>query len=904
MAHSARQPIAPGKHLMLGDEAIAKAAWTRGLNVFAAYAGTPSTEIGETIGTLPGLYGEWSTNEAVSAGVAQGAAYVGGAAMIAFKHVGANVAADYINNFARTRLLEGGALVVVVADDPGMHSSQNAQDTRFLFAYMADMPILSPADSQDCWEMTRAALEMSRELCYPFTVWITTRIAHSMTLVEVPADEAVRDEHLIMQFVPQPHYKSVPANAMPSNRRVVTEFLPRLAQMSDASPFNRPSMRSRRLGVISTGVATRYAQEVFPDASHLQVGFLYPVPKETIRRFASEVEEVIVLEEGARFLEREVRLLGVNCRGKQDPWCGEELEPAAVRRYFTGLDLHPREPLDIPRRPPVMCPGCPHNATYEVLALLDKERKRKRLPKVNRAGDIGCYSLGEMGTLTCMGASITHMHGMVCGLEQKWYSVPMADVSAHITGPLAEQDLVRWEGGELRLKGVVTRPKYKSDWRELLKSLPPWARKPARELYAKANDEIGANWALIGDSTLFHSGSPGILNITHNGGRGNILVFNNSYTAMTGGQDHPGTTKTMRGENVSALNIAKYVVGLGVKKTNVKVVDPFDLKGTLETFKKEMAKPELSVLITNRVCNRERDLFRPGETYTIDRERCMACGICLDLNCPAIAMADGKPAIRPDLCTGCSVCAQICPEKFSAIHHGKDYTSHVSDSLAPMAKLVAPLTHEHRPVTNILIAGVGGQGVLTASAIISELGLKHLGYAAKADVHGMSQLGGEVNSHVRIGRTPILSPVIPAGEVDIILGLEPMEAARYAHMLRPDGVVLACTHKVPSAMMARGKTAYPDDVLDRLVDMGISVIALDAWAVSLTLGDPRVVNSYMLGALSQLLPFAPDVWREVISERLRKGAGTNLAAFDMGRNAVHLPPEFEPFGPAPATVGG
>jgi indolepyruvate ferredoxin oxidoreductase beta subunit len=892
MKKTTSQPVKPGRQLMLGNEAVAKAAWSKGLNLFAAYAGTPSTEIGDTVGTFEGLYGEWSTNEAVAAGVAQGAAYVGGSAMVAFKHVGANVASDYLNNFARTRLTPGGALLIVVADDPGMHSSQNAQDSRILLAHMADIPILAPADSQDAWDLTRYGLELSKETCYPVALWMTTRVCHSSTVVDVPPEQARRMENLVSRFEPQPHFKSVPANAMPSNRQVVTEFLPRFAEISEKCPYNRMEMRSDRVGVISCGVASRYAEEMMPDASHLKLAVVYPLPKKLIFQFVAGLKEVLILEEGARYLEKELLAMGLRVRGKASPWCGEELEPASLRTYFLGDGVAPKAPLDVPRRPPVLCPGCPHAATYEALHQVDRERKKRRLPPLNRPGDIGCYALGEMHTITCMGASITQLHGMVVGLEQKWFEAEVAGVDAEGLGPLRDADLVRYSDGKLAIKGAVTRVEHKSEWRQLLTGIGmPAGRKAAKALYDKANDEIGANWALIGDSTLFHSGAPGILNITHNGGRGNILVFNNSYTAMTGGQDHPGTDKLMQGGHTTAIKIQDFVRGLGVKASNIKIVDPFDQPATIDAMRKEMAKPELSVIITNRVCNNERDLFQRGEPYHVERDRCMACGICLDLDCAAIIEVEGKPAIQPDLCTGCSVCAQVCPEKFGAILPGRDDTRFDVQSLPEKSKWFSSFRNlADNKVINILAVGVGGQGVLTASSLVAELGLRTLGHGAKADVHGMSQLGGEVNSHVRIGSQVVQSPLIPAGSVDIILGLEPMEAARHAHMLSDGGLVLTATNKIPSSAIARGKAKYPDDVLDRLMEMGVSTVALDAWSASHKIGDPRVANTFMLGALSRLLPIPEEAWRHAIAERFHKAVEKNLQAFEEGRRAVQLPP--------------
>lgn len=391
------------KRLMLGNEAIARGVYEAGAKVASAYPGTPSTEITEYIAKYDEIYSEWAPNEKVALEVAIGASVGGARATCAMKHVGLNVAADPLFTAAYTGV--NGGLVIFVADDPGMHSSQNEQDTRLL-ARAAKVPVLEPSDSQECKDFTKTAFEISEQFDTPIIVRLTTRVAHSQGLVEIGerADIPLKScEKNPSKYVMMP--------AMARKRHVVLEErLAKLAEFSDTTSLNRIEWGDRKIGVITSGISYQYAREAFGDVSYLKLGMVYPLPEKLIREFAAGVETLYVIEELEPFIEDSCLKMGIPVKGKALlPLIGE-YSAGLIRERVLGKKQEKLNSIEegIPARPPVMCPGCPHRGLFYVLKKL----------KLTVTGDIGCYTLGAMppletiDTCVCMGASIGMAHGI------------------------------------------------------------------------------------------------------------------------------------------------------------------------------------------------------------------------------------------------------------------------------------------------------------------------------------------------------------------------------------------------------------------------------------------------------------------------------------------------------------
>ena len=397
------------KEILSGNEAIARGAHEAGVKVASAYPGTPSTEILENIVRYPEIDASWAPNEKVALEVAIGASFGGGRAIACMKHVGVNVAADPLFTLSYTGV--GGGFVLVVADDPEMHSSQDEQDSRN-YAKFAKVPMLEPSDSQECKDFTRAAFELSEQFDTPVMVKSCTRISHGKSIVELGEQ---------VTGLPTPKLVKNPAKLvmLPGNARVrhplVEKRLVDLAAYGASSPFNRVEMRDSAVGVITAGASYNYVREVLPDASILKLGLVYPLPMELIRDFASKVKTLYVVEELDPFIEEQVKAAGIAVTGKDIiPLCGE-LTPGRLRTAF-GIAQGTSETIDrLPGRPPNMCPGCPHRGVFYALNQL----------KAYVTGDIGCYTLGfmpplnAMDTCVCMGASISNASGIVRVLDEQ-----------------------------------------------------------------------------------------------------------------------------------------------------------------------------------------------------------------------------------------------------------------------------------------------------------------------------------------------------------------------------------------------------------------------------------------------------------------------------------------------------
>jgi indolepyruvate ferredoxin oxidoreductase alpha subunit len=587
------------KRFLSGNEALALGAWEAGVRVAAGYPGTPSTEILEALAPMPGIYAEWCPNEKVAMDVAVGAAYAGTRSMAVMKHVGLNVAADALF-YASITGLEAG-MVIVAADDPGMHSSQGEQDSR-RYAKFARVPCLEPTCSQEAKDMVSSALDLSERFDTPVLLRVTTRIAHSHGIVQPgqPRDPGSRQSTPAYRVDPT-KYVMVPANAR-QRHPIIEQRITSLAEHANAFPWNRIERGDPALGIVTHGVAYQYAKEVLPSASFLRLGMTYPLPTRLVAEFAATVRRLIVLEELDPAIEEEIGLMGIGCEGKSIFPLVDELSPDVVREsaIAAGLlgsssrvtrELAGRPPL--PPRPPVLCPGCPHRGVFAVLRKL----------KVVVNGDIGCYTLGSMPPLSalhtcgCMGASIGVAHGVhKAGIQQK-------------------------------------------------------------------------NVAVIGDSTFYHSGIPALLNVAYNRGDVLTIILDNRTTAMTGHQQHPGTGRTLQGQEASPVPLEALVRALGIPK--VRVVDPYALDQVEQALAEFLALGEPSVVIARRECALLPAARKAYLPLRVDAAKCIACGTCRRLGCPAIGKSEElyeknsrpKSVIDPLLCSGCEVCAQSCPTR-------------------------------------------------------------------------------------------------------------------------------------------------------------------------------------------------------------------------------------------------
>lgn len=583
------------KQLLTGNEAIARGAYEAGVTVAAAYPGTPSTEILENIAQYKEIYSQWASNEKVALEVAIGASIAGARSLAAMKHVGVNVAADPLFTYAYTGVR--GGMVLVSADDPGMHSSQNEQDNRY-YAKFAKVAMVEPSDSQEALDFIKEAYRISETFDTPVLFRVTTRICHSKTLVELGEREGApyhEYQRNIQKFV-----------ATPANARVLRvsleERLQALEKYSNETPLNRIEWGSKKIGIITAGVSYQYAKEVFgDDASYLKIGFSYPLPMEKIKAFAKEVETLYVIEELEPYMEEQIRMAGIECIGKDKiPNIGE-LNPDRIAEALLGRkqELIEVGETGVVGRPPTMCAGCPHRGLFYALI-----RKNKN---IMISGDIGCYTLGSaaplnaMDTVICMGASVSAGHGAQVAFKQ------------HGVG-----------------KKVVS---------------------------------------VIGDSTFFHSGITGLVDIVYNQGSHLTIILDNRTTGMTGHQENPGTGYTLMGEKAHVLDIPKLVEACGIKW--VKVVNPLQLKETEEAIKEALSMDEPTVIISRWPCVLKR--FSPediaefgGERSKcyVDQDACRACKVCGKIGCPAISF-DGKSHIDPNACVGCQLCVQVCP--FNAI---------------------------------------------------------------------------------------------------------------------------------------------------------------------------------------------------------------------------------------------
>ena len=595
---------APSEHLvadrrveiMSGNDAIARGAWEAGVRFAAAYPGTPSTEILEALSRYDGVYCEWSPNEKVAVEAATGAAMAGARALACMKHVGLNVAADPF--FSASYVGVKAGLVIVSADDPAMHSSQDEQDNR-QYARFAKMPLVEPAEAGEAIEYLKAAYELSERFDTPVLFRTTTRTSHSQGIVELGDRVADLEPITVLDRDPAKNLM------MPHHARLRHAFVEQrlldVAEWAETTELNRVEMGDPRSGIVVSGAAYGYAREAFPAASFLKLGLTYPLPRKMIADFRAQLERLYVVEELDPFLEELIRLMGIEIDGGKDllPLCGE-LDPGLVARTLwaagvPGVDedlLQTREALtgELPARPPTLCPGCSHRGVFVAL------RKMKTFV----SGDIGCYSLAAlppfeaMHCSTCMGAGISMAHGMAKVVD---------------------------ETADARNRAV----------------------------------------AIIGDSTFFHSGMTSLLDVACNQSDVLTIILDNRTTAMTGGQQNPGTGRTLAGQPAPEVDIPGLCRALGIRR--IAEIDPFDLEQTERVLREELAAREPSVVIATSPCVLQFKIRR--SPWSVDADLCTGCKVCLRVGCTALSLIqadDGtrRVAIDADVCNGCGVCAQLC----------------------------------------------------------------------------------------------------------------------------------------------------------------------------------------------------------------------------------------------------
>jgi indolepyruvate ferredoxin oxidoreductase, alpha subunit len=604
------------KYFLLGNEAIVRGALEGGLSFAATYPGTPSSEIGDVlyeIATKAGIYFEFSSNEKVAMEVAASAAACGLRSMVFMKHVGLNVAADPFMTTVYTGTK--GGFLVIVADDPSMHSSQNEQDSRY-FAELSRSPMLEPADPLEAYEMMKKGFALSEEMELPVLVRTTTRVAHIRSIIQYGAPgerKAVGSgafDKNPSRWVPIPAF----ARGM---HLALQKKLEKARELSENSPFNREESLGTGAvaGVITSGCAYNYVIDAAKGYNLplkvLKLGMTYPLPLKKIAKFLRSCKEVMIVEELEPYIEKEVRMLAQKeaittpIRGKVDGHFSVlyEYNPDIVLDGFSRCwEIKGRrkpvhvETLETPPRPPVLCPGCSHRATYYAakVALRKSKIKDAIFPS-----DIGCYTLGIQPPssmadyLLCMGSSM----GTGCGISKA-------------TG-----------------KKVLS---------------------------------------FIGDSTFFHSGIAGLINAYHNNHDFIAVILDNSTTAMTGHQPHPGLCHKVDDGDASSVEIEKIVRAIGIDF--VRVTDSYNIKETVEAFSEALAHKGLSVIISRRACAliADREKRRKGEwrTFAIRQETCTHCHVCItQFACPAFYREGEKVFINNALCDGCGVCAQVCPTK-------------------------------------------------------------------------------------------------------------------------------------------------------------------------------------------------------------------------------------------------
>ncbi|MEM0127479.1 MAG: indolepyruvate ferredoxin oxidoreductase subunit alpha [Thermoplasmatales archaeon] len=588
---------------LLGNEAVARAIYEAGVSVASTYPGTPSSEIGDALFSISeelGIKFEFAVNEKVALEIAAAASSGGLRSIVFMKHVGLNVAMDSFVSLAMAGV--NGGMVILTADDPSMHSSQNEQDNRFLGKF-ARMPVIEPSNPQELKDFVLKAFEISEETGQPVLVRSVTRVSH----IRAPVTLGRVSSRKEWGFNKRKSFVLLPENAVSAETKVETRIS--MALKNEFTSFlNNASGNSGTL-IITSGASYNYIGEALDilglDARIIKIGMSYPLDLDFIMGEVRKAERVIFVEEGGPFIEEQVlaysALEGINKKfyGKINKSIPYEYEmdvdrvASSLSKIF-GVEFHSVEASQTAPRPPVLCPGCPHRATYYVakLAMRQKGIKNAVMPT-----DIGCYTLGyyqpySMGDfLLSMGSSIGTANGFSLAAGEK----------------------------------VVS---------------------------------------FIGDSTFFHAGIPALINAYHNRHNLLLVILDNSTTAMTGGQPTPETSDRFR-----SVDIEKVVKGIGIE--NVFIIDPYDIRTSLDTFKRALDSKDVAVIISRRECALEADRKKaPSEMrfFQVNQDKCNLCYNCVrNFSCAAFYIKDKRVYIDPELCDGCGVCAEdlVCP--FNAI---------------------------------------------------------------------------------------------------------------------------------------------------------------------------------------------------------------------------------------------
>jgi indolepyruvate ferredoxin oxidoreductase alpha subunit len=595
--------------LLLGNEAVARGALEAGVSFATCYPGTPSSEIPEQffrISRETDLYFEYSTNEKVALEVGAGAAACGLRTMVTMKHVGLNVAADPLMTLAYVGVK--GGMVIINADDPFMFSSQNEQDNRY-YARLSGLPMLEPTTTQEMKDMTIAAFELSEELELPVIIRTTTRLNHVRGAVKLGALKPVKAKG---DFKKNPfQLVTVPAVSRVLHKSLLEKYDKSVAK-SESWPENNITGNGK-WGIVANGVSANYSRDALNDlgiadkVSFFQVGFSWPLPKDKIIGFLKGVEKVLIVEELEPIMETDIKAIAqengitIPIKGKG---VGElsrlyEYDPGMVRRaiadYF-DIEYSGKEPLDLsdlpalPGRPPNLCAGCPHRATFYAV-------KKVYGADAIHPTDIGCYTLGVLPPISmadfliCMGSSVSSS----CG-------------------------------------------------------------------FSRATDKKVVSF--IGDSTFFHSGITGLVDAVHNNHKFTLVILDNGTTAMTGHQPHPSVNTEPMGVERTRVSIEEVVRGCGVK--DVHVVKPFKLNKAMESIKASMEYDGVSVVISEELCPlfaKATGQMRKAKPFRVNLEKCKDHRDCINLlACPAMYLEEEKVTINRNLCIGCAVCAQVCPE--------------------------------------------------------------------------------------------------------------------------------------------------------------------------------------------------------------------------------------------------
>jgi TPP-dependent indolepyruvate ferredoxin oxidoreductase alpha subunit len=711
--------------LLNGDEAVARGAVEAGVKLAASYPGTPATEILEAIAAVAknfGIYAEWSINEIVATEVAAGASMAGVRSIVSMKHVGLNVAADAAMTLAYTGV-EGG-MVIAVCDDPAMHSSQNEQDTRY-FSVHSNLPLLDAGSPQEASDMTRYAFEISEKLQLPVIVRLTTRVAHGKARVMLKEIQKIARK---VEFDKDgARWVMVPSNAI-RQHRVLQRRLAEARKLVNRSKFNVIEDNGSKIGIVGSGIGYYYARSVLDTSkfSWLKLGFAHPFPEDLVNEFASKVKKIVVIEELRPYIEENMQRLKVEILGKEQLGLEEigEFTPDKIREAFAKIGLcdKPEEPevLDLPPRPPGLCPGCPHRAFYYALNMVNPfvscepqkcvgcvvceyacslEKEKVFNPLKSRIRAIRLDPLSNMAiackackkapcVAACPEKALTQSTetGVVTVNEDKCngcgWCIETCEYGAITLHPDTQKvivcDLCNGEPecvqfcpeGALSLSGKTTDKIVTGDIGcytlgvlSPLKTVQTCLCMGAGISQAAGMFQAGVKdkvFAVIGDSTFFHAGMPGLLNIAYNKANVCVIILDNSVVAMTGHQPTPGSGKTAMGTDSKIIRIQDVARGLGIDK--VEVVDPYDVKGTTKVIREMLDYHGPSVIISERPCPLK---IKRGPAREV-LKACNACGECVNVfGCPAISLTPERAEIDPTLCWGCGVCEKVCP--FDAI---------------------------------------------------------------------------------------------------------------------------------------------------------------------------------------------------------------------------------------------